>query len=66
VKTLCCCYDSPVILWGQPRYAGAMGHSDVVRHKRLPHDVAHQRNMNTDLQLDSELVKCGVNLRMRQ
>jgi hypothetical protein len=43
-----------------------MGHSDVVRHKRLPHDVAHQRNMNTDLQLDSELVKCGVNLRMRQ
>jgi hypothetical protein len=29
-------------------------------------DVAHQRNMNTDLQLDSKLVKCGVNLRMKQ
>jgi hypothetical protein len=29
-------------------------------------DVAHPRNMNTDLQLDSKLVKCGVNLRMKQ
>jgi hypothetical protein len=28
--------------------------------------TSRRRNMNTDLQLDSKLVKCGRNLRMRQ
>ncbi len=49
----------------QVRLRGAMGNGNVVWHERRPHDVAHQRNMNTDLQLDGELVNRSINLRVR-